>query len=48
MNTAFILMAQFGAKAVIPTADVCRDYFPHLEVDNCRTPATGADKTISS
>ena len=30
MNTAFILMAQYGAKAVIPVEDVCRDYFRHL------------------
>lgn len=30
MNTAFILMAQYGAKAIIPVEDVCRDYFRHL------------------
>lgn len=30
MNTAFVLMAQYGATAVIPYKDVCRDYFPHL------------------
>lgn len=30
MNTAFFLMAQYSAKAVIPVEDVCRDYFPHL------------------
>lgn len=30
MNTAFILMAQYGARAVIPIEDVCRDYFSHL------------------
>lgn len=33
MNTAFILMAQCGAKAIIPIDEVCRDYFPHLEAD---------------
>ncbi|CDY77984.1 hypothetical protein BGLT_06790 [Caballeronia glathei] len=33
MNTVFLLMAQFGARAVIPIDEVCRAYFPHLEVD---------------
>jgi hypothetical protein len=33
MNTVFFLMAQFGARAVIPIDEVCRAYFPHLEVD---------------
>lgn len=30
INTAFLLMAQYNGKAIIPLADVCRDYFPHL------------------
>lgn len=30
MNTAFLLMAQYDGKAVIPLDDVCRDYFSHL------------------
>jgi hypothetical protein len=33
MNTAFILLAQYGARAVIPLDQVCRDYFPHLKTD---------------
>lgn len=33
MNTVFLLMAQFGARAVIPIDEVCCSYFPHLEVD---------------
>lgn len=33
MNTAFLLMAQYDGKAVIPVADVARDYFPHLSTD---------------
>jgi hypothetical protein len=42
MNTTFILMAQYGAKAIIPIDDVRRDYFPHLEVDKLlRKIATG-------
>lgn len=38
MNTAFLLMAQYGATAVIPIENVCRDYFHHL------TPAQFARK----
>jgi len=33
MNTAFLLMAQYDAQAVIPVGTVVRDYFPHLSVD---------------
>lgn len=32
MNTAFLLMAQYNAIAVIPVEAVVRDYFPHLSV----------------
>lgn len=31
LNTAFLLMAQYGGKAIIPVEDVCRDYFRHLD-----------------
>ena len=33
MNTAYLLMAQYGAVAVIPIETVCRDYFGHLSPD---------------
>lgn len=33
MNTAFLLMAQYDAQAVIPVGSVVRDYFPHLSMD---------------
>lgn len=33
MNTVFLLMAQFGARAVIPLDEVRREYFSHLELD---------------
>jgi hypothetical protein len=33
MNTAFLLLAQYGGKAVIPIDDVCRDFFTHLTAD---------------
>lgn len=31
LNTAFLLMAQYGGKAIIPIEDVVRDYFSHLD-----------------
>lgn len=33
MNTVFLLMAQFGARAVIPIDEVRKEYFSHLELD---------------
>jgi hypothetical protein len=33
MNTAFLLMAQYNAQAVIPVDKVVKDYFPHLSTD---------------
>ena len=33
MKTAFLLLAQFDGKAVIPVEDVCREYFWHLTVE---------------
>lgn len=30
INTAFLLMAQYNGKVVIPLEDVCRDFFSHL------------------
>jgi Pyocin activator protein PrtN len=33
MNTAFLLMAQYEGKAVIPVEQVCQDYFSHLRVN---------------
>lgn len=42
MNTAFLLMAQYDGKAVIPLDDVCRDYFRHLTpVEFVRRATTG-------
>lgn len=31
MNTTFILLAQYGATAIVPIDVVCRDYFQHLD-----------------
>ncbi|MFP3638093.1 pyocin activator PrtN family protein [Paraburkholderia sp. SIMBA_054] len=33
MKTVFFLMAQYDARVVIPIEEVCRDYFPTLQVD---------------
>jgi hypothetical protein len=33
MNTAFLLMAQYTGRAVIPVAEVCRDCFSQLCLD---------------
>lgn len=33
MNTAFMLMAQYEAKAIISLEQVCADYFTHLTPD---------------
>jgi hypothetical protein len=42
VNTVFLLMAQFGARAVIPIEEVRREYFAHLELDKLlRKIATG-------
>lgn len=30
MNTAFLLMAQYSGRAIIPVEILCRDYFSHL------------------
>lgn len=32
LSTNFLLLAQYGGKAVIPVEDICRDYFSHLDV----------------
>jgi hypothetical protein len=43
LNTAFLLMAQYNGKAIIPLDDVRRDFFSHLTRDMfLRKIATGA------
>ncbi len=42
MNTAFLLMAQYDGRAVIPVDLVCRDYFSHMTpVQFCRKVTDG-------
>lgn len=31
MNTAFLLMAQYGGRAAIPLDILCRDFFRHMQ-----------------
>jgi hypothetical protein len=33
MNTAFLLMAQYGGKAIISAEQACQDYFSHLSTN---------------
>lgn len=46
MNTPFLLMAQYHGAAVIPLADVCRDYFPHLSAEQFTRKATAGQIAI--
>jgi hypothetical protein len=36
MNTAFVLMAQYNGRAIIPVEAVCADYFAPLTLPNLR------------
>jgi hypothetical protein len=46
LNTAFVLMAQYNGKAVIPVEDVCRDYFSHLEIGQFVRKVNGGEIKI--
>jgi hypothetical protein len=46
INTAFLLMAQYGPRAVIPLADVQRDYFSRLEVEHLQRKINNGDIRI--
>lgn len=46
MNTAFLLMAQYGARAVIPLAEVVKDYFAPLTVENFIRKCTSGEIKI--
>ncbi|WP_321921660.1 pyocin activator PrtN family protein [Burkholderia sp. BCC1998] len=43
MNTVFLLMAQYGARAIIPIEDVCRDYFAPLTLPNLMRKISAGD-----
>ena len=43
VSTSFLLMAQFGGKAIVPISDVAAHYFSHLTVPQLlRKVSTGA------
>ncbi|WP_176322696.1 pyocin activator PrtN family protein [Burkholderia vietnamiensis] len=46
MNTAFLLMAQYGATAIVPVELVCRDYFSHLTVPQFVRKVSAGDIAI--
>lgn len=43
MNTAFLLMAQYNAMAVIPLEVVRKDYFPHLQMEHFQRKLASRD-----
>ncbi|WP_349509874.1 pyocin activator PrtN family protein [Bradyrhizobium sp. Gha] len=47
MNTAFLLMTQYGGKAIIPIEDVCRDYLSHLNSIKLVQKISAAELAIS-
>ena len=46
MNTAFLLMAQYGGRAIIPIEEVCRDYFRHTSPDKLVRKILAGDVVI--
>jgi hypothetical protein len=40
VNTAFLLMAQYGGKAVIPLEDIRRDFFDHMSPEKMKRKVT--------
>ncbi|MCG5237111.1 pyocin activator PrtN family protein [Xanthobacter oligotrophicus] len=46
MNTVFLLMAQYGARAIVPIDAVCRDYFSHLTPVQLARKATAGEIDI--
>jgi hypothetical protein len=43
MNTAFILMAQYNGRAIVPVETVCADYFAPLTLPNLRRKIAAGD-----
>lgn len=43
MNTAFLLLAQYEGRAIIPLDIVCRDYFSHLTPTQLARKATAGE-----
>lgn len=43
MNTVFLLLAQYGATAVVPLEHVARDYFQHLTAEKLLRKISAGD-----
>ena len=43
LTTSFLLLAQYGGRAVIPVAEVCRDFFAPLMLDKFLRKASAGD-----
>lgn len=43
LNTAFLLMAQYNGKAIIPLEPVCRDFFSHLTLQKMLRKLSSGD-----
>lgn len=43
MNTVFLLMAQYGGRAIVPVENVCVDYFAPLTLPNLRRKIAAGD-----
>lgn len=43
MNTALLLMAQFGPRVAIPLEDVRREYFAHLAMEKLLSKVTSGE-----
>jgi len=43
LNTAFMLLTQYGGKAIVPIEDVCADYFAPLTLPNLRRKIAAGD-----
>jgi hypothetical protein len=43
MNTAFMLMAQYNGRAIVPVETVCADYFAPLTLPNLRRKIAAGD-----
>jgi Pyocin activator protein PrtN len=44
--TSFLLLAQYGGRAVIPLEFVRRDYFPHLTIDSLLRKTTSGELAL--
>lgn len=46
MNTVFLLMAQYGARAIVPVETVCADYFAPLTLPNLRRKISSGEISL--